>query len=400
MIANPHTHDASRLSIWQLNVNKSNEAQIAFAHDPDARNATVVAIQEPYLDHLGSSRAPPGWNPIYPSNHCKKDQPRSRSFMAVNPRLSSNVWEQVPCPSPDITALKIETPAGPILICNIYNPCDANTPLPHLSTLLRTHQGHVILLGDFNRHHPDWDESRNAHLFTSAALDLAQPLLDIVNELSLEMALPRGIPTLQSTSSKNYTRPDNVFLSTCLLDSLVSCDTAPASRPPCTDHFPVATILDTTPAEAPRVTKPNFKKTDWPTLRQTLKDGLAKLPGLRRIYNQQEIDKRVGDLMETIYEAVRASTPDLKLCTWSKRWWSPELGAHRKAVRTLAARSYRERAIREDPVHEEYRIQRNRYSQAIKDAKKKHWEGFLEELDEETMWTAARYLSSEPSDGG
>ncbi|CUA75215.1 putative RNA-directed DNA polymerase from transposon BS [Rhizoctonia solani] len=381
MIAHPHNPDPSRLSIWQLNVNKSNEAQIAFAHDPDARNATVVAIQEPYLDHLNSSRAPPGWTPIYPSHHHLKDQLRSRSFL-------------------DVTALKVQTPAGPILICNVYNPCDANTSLPHVSTLLRAHRGHVIVLGDFNRHHPDWDESRNAHLFTSAALDLAQPLLDIINGNFLSMALPRDTPTLQSTSTKNYTRPDNVFMSAPLTESLISCDTAPASRPPCTNHFPVVTTLDISPTEAPRITKPNFKKTDWSEFRRVLGKALDNLPGLRRINNQEEIDSRVGNIMETIYEAVRASTPDLRLCAWSKRWWSPELGAHRKLARSLAARSYRARFDRDNPIHEEYRLQRNRFSQAIKDAKRKHWEDFLEELDEESMWTAAGYLSSEPTDGG
>ncbi|KEP45734.1 putative reverse transcriptase from transposon X-element protein [Rhizoctonia solani 123E] len=360
----------------------------------------LVAIQEPYLDHLNSSRAPPGWSPIYPSLHHLKDQPRSRSFLAVSPHLSSNVWEQVSCPSPDVTALKVQTPAGPILICNVYNPCDANTSLPHISTLLRAHRGHAIVLGDFNRHHPDWDEARNAHLFTSAALNLAQPLLDLINDNTLSMALPRDIPTLQSTSTKNYTRPDNVFLSTALTESLISCNSAPASRPPCTDHFPIATTLDISPTEAPRITKRNFKKTDWTEFRRVLKEGLGNLPGLRRIGSQEEIDSRVGNMMEAIYEAVRASTPDLRLCAWSKRWWSPDLGAHRKLARSLAARSYRARFDRDDPIHEEYRLQRNRFSQAIKDAKRKHWECFLEELDEESMWTAAGYLSSEPTDGG
>ncbi|EUC67759.1 reverse transcriptase from transposon X-element protein, putative, partial [Rhizoctonia solani AG-3 Rhs1AP] len=359
-----------------------------------------MAIQEPYLDHLGSSCAPPGWAPIYPTNHHMSDQPRSRSFLAVNPRLSSNVWEQVPFPSPDVTAMKIQTPAGSILICNVYNPCDANTSLPHVSSLLRSHCGHVIVLGDFNRHHPDWDESRNAHLFTSAALDLAQPLLNIVNDHSLEMALPRDLPTLQSTSSKNYTRPDNVYLLARLAEALISCDTAPASRPPCTDHFPIATILDTTLTEAPCIIKPNFKKTDWPKFRQTLLDGLAGLPGLSRVGNQVDLDKWVEDLMEVIYTAVRASTRDLKLSAWSKRWWSPELSAHRKLARSLAARAYWARLLWEDPIHEEYRLQRNRFAQAIKDAKRRHWEDFLAELDEESMWTAAGYLSSEPSDGG
>ncbi|EUC67724.1 reverse transcriptase from transposon X-element protein, putative [Rhizoctonia solani AG-3 Rhs1AP] len=192
----------------------------------------------------------------------------------------------------------------------------------------------------------------------------------------------------------------NVFVSAPLAESLIACNVAPTSRPPCTDHFPIVTVLDTTPTEAPQIVKPNFKKTDWTKFRQVLKDGLNTLPGLRRIQSQVELDKRVGDLMEIIHEAVRAATPDLKLCAWSKRWWSPELGAHRKSVCSLATRSFRERHDKDNPVHEEYRAQRNHYAQAIKDAKRKHWELFLEELDEETMWKAAGYLLSEPTDGG
>ncbi|CUA74684.1 hypothetical protein RSOLAG22IIIB_05651 [Rhizoctonia solani] len=199
------------------------------------------------------------------------------------------------------------------------------------------------------------------------------------------MALPRDLPTLQSTSSKNYTRPDNVFVSAHLLESLVSCDTAPASHPPCTDHFPIATVLDVTIPEAPQVIKPNFKKTGWPLLRQALKEfeGTRKLPGLRRINNQDKLDERVESLTETIYEAVRASTPNLKLCAWTKRWWTNELKYHRKVTRALTLKSYKARSNKDDC-----------------DAKQKHLEEFLEELDEETMWTAAKYLNAEPSDGG
>ncbi|EUC67533.1 reverse transcriptase from transposon X-element protein, putative, partial [Rhizoctonia solani AG-3 Rhs1AP] len=151
--------------------------------------------------------------------------------------------------------------------------------------------------------------------------------------------------------------------------------------------------------EAPHITKPNFKKTNWPLFRQVLEEGLSKLPGCRWIRSQEEIDKRVGDVMEAIYKAVRTTTPNLKLCAWSKRWWSPELGTHRKLVRSLAACSYHSRFDCNDPLHEEYRVQHNRFLQAI-NAKRKHWEDFLEGLDEESMWTAASYLSSEPTDGG
>ncbi|KAJ1299394.1 hypothetical protein OPQ81_011131 [Rhizoctonia solani] len=223
------------------------------------------------------------------------------------------------------------------------------------------------MLGDFNRHHPDWDESHNAHLFTMVALDLVQPLLDLISNTSLEMALPRDLPTP----------------TVHILQELHATQQSPSSRPPCTDHFPIISALNLATTEAPNFSKPNFKRTDWPLFR-----------------HQEEIDSRADDLVKAINDAVQVSTPTLKLCAWSKKWWSPELEAHRKLSRSLAARSYQARSNQADPVHEEYRVQQNRYSQAIKDAKRAHWETFLEELDKESMWTAARYLQSEPTDSG
>jgi len=70
---------------------------------------------------------------------------------------------------------------------------------------------HMVLLGNFNLHHPLWDEEHNMHLFTRSNLDNSQALIDILAEYDLQMALPKGIPTLQVLSTGNFTRPDNVF---------------------------------------------------------------------------------------------------------------------------------------------------------------------------------------------
>lgn len=390
------------LNIWQLNTNKSNEAQTAFAHDPSVLAGSLIAIQEPYLDHLSSSRPPAGWRPVYPTPHFREGAPRSRSFIAVNPALSTNDWEQIACPSSDITSIRVITTAGPVLIINVYNPCDSNRSLPHVESLARAAPpgDHIVLLGDFNRHHPTWDESRNSHLFTSTNLELAQPLLDLVGEFGLQMALPQDIPTLQSTSSKNYTRPDNVFVSSPLYNTLIRCDTAPDSRPPCTDHIPVCTEIDASPSLVNPSARPNFAKADWDLYRARLAELLEDLPKMRKIRTQVEIDSRVERLREAIQAAVLDAVPTLRLNVRSKRWWTADLKAHRKAVRALAARSYRARWLGLDPVHAEFKAQRNLYTQAIRDAKRRHWEDFLEQLDDESMWTAASYLKGEHTDGG
>ncbi|KAI6016352.1 hypothetical protein BKA83DRAFT_4497977 [Pisolithus microcarpus] len=47
---------------------------------------------------------------------------------------------------------------------------------------------HVIWLGDFNFHHPLWDNDSSTQLFTTGALKKAQLLLDLLEKY--DMAMP------------------------------------------------------------------------------------------------------------------------------------------------------------------------------------------------------------------
>jgi hypothetical protein len=55
-------------------------------------------------------------------------------------------------------------------------------------------------------------------------------------------------------------------------------------------------------------------------------------------------------------------------------------------------------ASRRDPIHEEYRVARNKFSENIKKAKDEHWREWLEELTTSNMWSFHRYTSSNPAD--
>jgi hypothetical protein len=119
-----------------------------------------------------------------------------------------------------VTGIQLCGDFGIIHIINIYNDCEHNGSLEVVKEYMRgrvreqVEGGRVryIWLGDFNRHHPLWDEERNAHLFTTAALEATQPLLNMIARYSMKMALPKDIPTLEASSTKNYTWVDNVFL--------------------------------------------------------------------------------------------------------------------------------------------------------------------------------------------
>ena len=84
---------------------------------------------------------------------------------------------------------------------------------------------HVLWLGDFNRHHPYWDDPRDDRLFTNEATEAAEKLIEAITDAGLDLALPSGIPTHRHNISKLWSRLDQVFISDHSDNILVSCDT-------------------------------------------------------------------------------------------------------------------------------------------------------------------------------
>jgi len=88
-----------------------------------------------------------------------------------------------------------------------------------------------------------------------------------------------------------------------------------------------------------------------------------------------------------IYEKV----PKIKLASHQKWWWSKELTQKRREVCRVAHSAYNRRLESEDLVHWEHKNVRRAYVAMIEAAKMAHWEGFLESVDEKTVWMAHRY---------
>jgi hypothetical protein len=114
--------------------------------------------------------------------------------------------------------MQIHGDFGTIRVLNVYNDCNHNNALAVIRDHLNDPASKIcpqlplryILAGDFNRHHPLWDEVRNHHLFTTENLDLTQPLLTLLDAYHMKMVLPQDIPTLRALATGNYTRVDNV----------------------------------------------------------------------------------------------------------------------------------------------------------------------------------------------
>ena len=258
----------------------------------------------------------------------------------------------------------------------------------------------VIWLGDFNRHHPILDEERNVHLFTKTVLEAAQLLLDMISNYNMFMALAKDIPTLEACTTKNYTRVNNIFCSVELHDRFVSCDTYPQWQPQKTDHMLIISVLEIEPDRAIHAEKHNYRLTDWDEFRKSLANNLAEMQELDEFNTTETCLNQIDTLDKAIKGAIKEHVPMTKKSPYAKRWWNKELENLKKQKECLARRSYRRRAIDEDPIHEEFRKAQNNYSTMIQKTKDEHWMEWLENLDEEGVWTTNRMVSGPATDRG
>jgi hypothetical protein len=220
----------------------------------------------------------------------------------------------------------------------------------------------------------------------------------MIGRYNMKMALPPNIPTLRAQNTGNLTRVDNVFCTESLMDILVKCDTDKASKPVKTDHFPIVTQIDILAPQA--VWKPchNFRMAEWPELVQTLSDDLNNLPAPTEIYDANTFIHRLDTLNEKIQNAIKKHVKLTKPSPYSKRWWSTDLAKEKKKKQQLGGRSKYHRLVPGHPIHDEYRTQRNRYAECIREAKAEHWVEWLEGLDQASIWNASRLVTSPSTD--
>ena len=197
-----------------------------------------------------------------------------------------------------------------------------------------------IWLGDFNQHHPLWDEEWNAHLFTTAVLEATQPLLNMITRYNMKMALLKDILMLEASLTKNYTRVDNIFCSTALLNAFITCNTDPQQQPQKTDHMPILSQLEIMPGQTVFKAKFNYRATDWMEFCESLEAGLTAWPEPEEITMTAQFHATLEQLDLVIKAAITKHILMTKPSLYSKQWWTKELATLKKVKEKLARRSY------------------------------------------------------------
>ena len=319
-----------KLRIWQQNVHKSKTAQAYVLNTANPKDWDVLAIQEPWFDSFGNSRGTQYWRVIYPANFYTEGHARVRSILLINTNLSTDCYSALPVMHSDITAVRFKGDNGYLSLLNIYNEITNNDTLTYLDSFL-TRNAHivrpsvrdcVIWVGDFNRHHPMWEEDANERLFEPA--DYIAPFIDLLYRNEMLLALPKGIPTYQSAAS-TWTRPDNVWRCNTPDDPILRCDVIPTIRPPLADHLPVITIVNLPLPRIPKAHALDFRQANWIQINEDLAQRLeADLPAVR-IGSGEEFELKVNELVHIIKEVLGDHLKERRPSLFVRRWWTKEL---------------------------------------------------------------------------
>jgi len=289
----------------------------------------VVALQEPAINAFNLTTASRDWITIYPTTHANAPD-KTRSITLISSQISTDNWNQLDFPSRDVMATQFMGDWGKLTLLNVYNKGNSNTTISMLTKFHKDNniaadaeeqaRMHLIWLGDFNRHHPYWDNPNDNRLFTRDAIGAAETLIEAVAEAGLELALLAGLPTHIHNVTKRWTRLDQVFISEHSLDLISSCNIWADLRGINTDHLPILTELDLTIGINKMVPHLNFRDGDWDDFSKELEKHLATLEPAVQIIMQRQLDCCCDDLTKAIQGTIELQVPSTDPTPKSKRW--------------------------------------------------------------------------------
>jgi len=289
-------------------------------------NIDVITLQEPAIVNASRSIVARDWISVYPTPHLSNPK-KTRSLMLIQVEISTDSWNQLDFPSSDITVVQFLGEWGKLTIFNIYNEGANNSTINLLTKYQRdNHQklehcqtGNMrqIWLGDFNQHHPYWDDPNDLRLFTDVAITTAESLIEAVANAGLDLVLPRGTLTHCHSVTKLWSRLDHIFISEGSVDAVIACDTLIDHRGINTDHVLVLTELNLGLVTNETKPIPNFRDVDWDEFQKVLASNLGPEPE-DQIISQRQLDERCGMLTEAIQSAICKQVPVMEIMSKSK----------------------------------------------------------------------------------
>jgi len=295
-------YDNQTLKILQYNMQKSREVMSDAFHHHEIHNYDVLVIQEPYRNHYQNTTHHPAKDRFHLLYFNSKN---TRTCFFINRRIDPSAWN-IRYINDDICILQLYTPDRRSLrIYNIYNELKAER-ITRTLEILREElsredpNNNILLLGDFNLHHPQWSQRRIRGISREA-----RSLINITETSHLWQITPRGMKTHRGTGSD--TTIDLAFTTQVLRDQLIHCK-IDHSMDCDSDHLPIDIQFNWVWNKVtPRQTR-RWAATDMDTLQNRIKERVAELQQAD-VSTPDNLDKLTEQFVHTLQDAISASTP-------------------------------------------------------------------------------------------
>ena len=378
------------LRIIQANTNRGIQATESVLEYAVQQKVDLILIQEPWIfrdKETGyrdcRSINHPSFTALLPP-HGNNIRPRTLVYTSRLLQLQINPTRLL---DSDCQSLEVRDSNGSrIQIVNLYNEKDqegrwtVDRCLYSLPLLPNT-----LVAGDFNTRHQSWDPTSSRN---SAQED------NLYTWIEEKHLLLRNVPNVGTFYRPHMDAPSVIDLTLTkgqLSQQELNWHTIDIGS----DHLAIGITISAT---ASKLSTPldtqgyNTKKADWGLFSHSLKQMANNLPDLS---NLEELATHFANI---IGNAAKTSIPRSQKSLRSKPWWTPDLRDLRRGL----ARAYKELHTAPDSGLEDlkraYRMARNTYFQAIKGAKKDHWNRFLENTDPKSIFKAMAY--TKPSSQG
>ena len=345
------------MNILQYNVQKSRDVVLAsLFRDPDTANYDVLVIQEPWRNPYIATSYHPLKDTFYLAY---PDDKAARVCFYINRRIDPSTWT-ISYSTKDIMILQIDNISfgNKVHIVNVYNEVGTHTLTKLRDAIDRLdQQDEVLMLGDFNLHHPLWT---SIHHLAASGATAAQALLTVMQDFHFQLLTIPGAPTHRWADGESTI--DLTFATEGLTSRMLYCK-IDSGRDCDSDHLPITTAFAWEWTATVPIHKRQWARMDVPILQQTLKKRLPEVPTATALDGKYSIDQYVEAIVNALQAGIEASTPWSNPSPRSVPGFDRECKDICREVQKLR-RLWQKTRLEDD--YEAYRRARNRKGRSVK----------------------------------
>lgn len=390
-----------QISFIQHNTGKRDIAHYTILQQAYEAKVDIVLLQEPY-----SPRGPQGFIGLsHPAYHLVLPQPsQGPSQIQVKPRVLTYIRKALQLAytprydlqqDPDIQILQIFLDSEPFFIINIYNERErlpenqqGQYTVERALQLIQL-QGPILLIGDFNLHHPWW----NSRVTEASKISKASTLIKWLERNRASLLNNPLITNKGGTLIRENLRYESIIDLTFYTPfKKLSFNNWHYTKATGSDHEAIA-FTAALPKPLPTISLQqapfNLKLANWDLFQQLLQASEKQaLQDIEWALDFEDLDTIAEILTTIITRAASIAIPKLQLVERSKPWWDPGLKDLRQQMHQ-ALRQYKQ--TRQPASKDTWKAARNTYFTAVKTAKATYWENFLTEAQGPEVFTAYKY---------